>query len=163
MRVFKELEWDGGQYDWRRAKPKGPFDGFVVPARKFVSVLAVDIVAVWLDAHWKPIYLVGLDGELYYHHDIDEILEQHFPAEDFLRWRNSWEYPNWPFTATVPFPEGWRYIQCYPQTSNNFILVRKEMWKCFSDVVTGHAYKNTYDISCDFPFLVDEALERLEH
>lgn len=164
MRVIREQEWDGGQYDWHWTTPKGPFDGLVVPARKLVSALTADIVAVWLDdTLGRPVYLVGRDGELYCHHEFDEILEQHFPAGDFLRWSNSWGHTNWPFMATEQFPEGWRYMWCYPYTNKNIILIREDLWKDFSDVVKGHAYKNTYKVSCDFPFLVDETLDRLEH
>lgn len=163
MRFIKEQDWDGDQYDWHESAPKGPFDGLVVPAGKLVSAPAADIVAVWLDAHRKPIYLVSMDDEQYYHLDFDEILEQHFPAQEFLRWRNSWEYPDMPFTATEPFPERWRYMWCYPHTCMNFILIRNDLWEAYEAVVTEHTYKYSYDVSCDFPFLVDEALERLEH
>ena len=162
MRVIKEQDWDGDQYDWHESTPKGPFDGLVVPARKLVSAPAADIVAVWLDAHQELIYLVGVDGELYYHQKTDEILEQHFPARDFLRWRNSWECPDMPFTAREPFPEGWRYLRCSPHISKIFLLLRNDFREAFEAVVAEHDYKYSYHVSCDFPFLVDEALGRRE-
>lgn len=162
MKFIKEQEWNGGQYDWQWMSPgKGSRDCLVVPATNLVYSPDADIVAVWLDASRRPIYLVSRNRELYYHHSFDEILEQHFPAQDYLRWRNSWEYPDMPFTAREPFPEGWRYMQCYPHISKTFILIREDLWNAFSEVMAEHVYRYSYHVSCDFPVLMDNTLNRI--
>ena len=164
MKIIKEQDWDGGRYDWHLMSPKeGSYDCLVVSATNLVRSPGADIVAVWLDAYKKPIYLVSRNRELYYHDGFDEILEQYFPARDFLRWRNSWEYTDMPFTAMEPFPEGWQYLQCYPHISKTFILIREDLWNTFSEVLAEHDYKYFYHVSCDFPVLMDKILERFNN
>ena len=163
MKYIKRIDWDGNQNDWQwMGQDVDYFDSLVVQAKALVHSPDVDIVAVWLDSSKNPVYLVGRDRELYYHPGVDEILEQHFPALDFLRWRNSWEYPEMPFTATEPFPKGWRYMRCYPQINKTFILVREGLSDVFSMVVREHAYKFDYYVTCNFPALMEETLNRAD-
>ncbi len=159
MTIIKRTDWNGNRYDWNRITPGlDLLEDPVVQAAELTDVPDTDIVAVWMDAGLDPIYLIDRNRVLYYHFGLDGCFEHYFPVEEFLRWQNSWEYPEMPFTAREPFPQGWHYMRCYPHASKTFILIKEELWGTFRSVVAGHAYKHSYHMSCDFPILVNEAV-----
>ncbi len=159
MTIIKRTDWNGNRYDWNRITPGlDLLEDPVVQAAELTDVPDTDIVAVWMDAGLDPIYLIDRNRVLYYHFGLDGCLEHYFPVEEFLRWQNSWEYPEMPFAAREPFPQGWHYMRCYPHVSKTFILIKEELWEAFRSVVAGYVPKHSYHVSCDFPILVNEAV-----
>lgn len=116
------------------------------------------IVAVCFQRN-EPVYLMGRDARLYYHIGSDDIINQFFPMDDFLRWKNGQALA---FSSPTPsreywpsFPEGWRYCRCH---GDAFILIVDEIAMGFDDAVIAGRYGDTYHILRSFPRVIEQTL-----
>ena len=128
------------------------FFQLAVPAVDIHQAGNPEIVAVCLQERYPVYYLMDADCRLYYSHWSDRFVEQFFPIEAYLRWRNSWKWGIF-FLAEKPFPDGWCYFQGI--FSDIHFVVTEGLRDEFRQA---KAEKEPYDVYRGFPRVIEKAL-----
>ena len=139
-----------------------------VPATEILHVSDIRVIAVCLHGQeGKPIYMMGLDHRLYYHHYSDGFINQLIPMDDFLKWKNYWFHSEWwkKENPSVSLPKGWFIERIIGETilfiSDDIIDTYREAVQLFRSE-NNKLYFTSYDIYKNFPRVIERALRLKE-
>lgn len=153
------------EYDWTLHDiTDGDGRPQTVPATEILRASDIRAVAVCLHCQeGRPIYLIGDDNRLYYHHYSDEFVNQLVPMDDFLRWKNYWYTSDWTKIENPPvrLPKGW-FVQGV--IGETVLFISGEIIDAFREAVRQfrgkleRMYFTSYDIYQNFPHVIEIAL-----
>ena len=165
MSRYRRESDQSGEYDWvLHDITDGNGLRQTVPATEILRASGIRAVAVCLHGEeGKPIYLMGDDNRLYYHHYSDEFINQLLPMDDFLKWKNYWYTSDWTKIENPPvlLPKGWFVQRIIGETT---LFISSEIIDAFREAVRQfrgkleRMYFTGYDIYQNFPYVIEMAL-----